>query len=71
MTFAEADARYPHDPRFAGRADVLQGLEKLRAFDSPGMRLAVYELHENVTRFRLPQHPPVAAEPDDSDTRFP
>lgn len=42
MTFAEADQLYPFDPE--ARVENLRGPEKLRAFDSPGMRRAVFEL---------------------------
>lgn len=42
MTFEEADAAYPFDP--TARAEWLNGLEKLRAFDTPAMRRNVYQL---------------------------
>lgn len=46
MTFDEADKRYPYDPRV--RADMLRGIEKLRAFADPAMRRTIFELWKNL-----------------------
>ena len=52
MTPAEALAAYPFDPAFAGRADQLTGLAKLRAFEDPAMRKNVAELWANIAAKR-------------------
>lgn len=41
MTFDEADAAYPYDPR--ANTEYLRGIEKMRGFKEPGMRRNVYD----------------------------
>jgi hypothetical protein len=83
VTFEEADAAYPYDPRVS--VLMLVGLEKLRAFEDAGMRRNLFELHQATAKVAArPEKPAgyvpwdqrpapaaLAENPDESDRRFP
>jgi len=58
---------YPFDPQWVGREHELQGLEKLRAIESPTMRKVLFDLwqHAREGRPRREENPAQACLPLD------